>query len=383
MSAPGIAHLLPAETITQNGVTRRPRLLVVQPLVGIGDMVWHKPWIDHLATGYDVILATKPTVKGPILFTGDDGVGAFVMIERSMRGRKGSHDGFLGFWRMVAAFRAVRADACVILHHSARYALAAKLAGIPNRWGYGIGASARWLNRGRFLGREARYQHPTAKMAEFASLNGFAPATPVWQIATGAAAKAAANAFLAENGVDAKTHPAPIITFGVGAMDRERQWPEAAFANLVKRLSASYPALSIILMGAPSEQPVIDAVRAKLPEGLRVLTAVQPFDVAIELLRRSLLFVGNDSSLLNIAAACGRPSLGLFAQSPPLDYNANIRAVSVPDGRYGVPGNIGTITPDQVYAAIQAELQQIDESLHRVPNRAGNRTTKGPIAKAR
>ena len=38
--------------------TPRRRLLVIQPLVGIGDMVWHKPWIDYLADFYDVILAT-------------------------------------------------------------------------------------------------------------------------------------------------------------------------------------------------------------------------------------------------------------------------------------------------------------------------------------
>ena len=52
----------------------RPRLLVVQPLVGIGDMVWHKPWIDHLAAHFDLILACKPTAKAPTLFAGTDGI---------------------------------------------------------------------------------------------------------------------------------------------------------------------------------------------------------------------------------------------------------------------------------------------------------------------
>ena len=62
-----------------------------------------------------------------------------------------------------------------------------------------------------------------------------------------------------------------------------------------------------------------------------------------------------------IAAACDRPAIGLFAQSKPLDYNPNIKAVSVPDGRYGVPGGIASITPDQVFNAITAELRQIDD----------------------
>ena len=36
----------------------REKLLVIQPLVGIGDMIWHKPWIDYLCTQNHVILRT-------------------------------------------------------------------------------------------------------------------------------------------------------------------------------------------------------------------------------------------------------------------------------------------------------------------------------------
>ena len=46
-----------------NLLSKSTRLLVIQPLVGIGDMLWHKPWIDLLASRCDVTLATKPTVK--------------------------------------------------------------------------------------------------------------------------------------------------------------------------------------------------------------------------------------------------------------------------------------------------------------------------------
>ena len=70
----------------------RKRLLVVQPLVGIGDMVWHKPWIDHLAGGFDVILAAKPTAHAKTLFHGTDGIVGWLDIDRSMRGRRGRHE---------------------------------------------------------------------------------------------------------------------------------------------------------------------------------------------------------------------------------------------------------------------------------------------------
>ncbi|MEL0023371.1 MAG: hypothetical protein VW934_03870, partial [Alphaproteobacteria bacterium] len=74
------SQLVPAPEIRENGGKRRPRLLLIQPLVGIGDMIWHKPWIDHLAAHYDVILATKPTVNARRVFDGDYAIADFLMI---------------------------------------------------------------------------------------------------------------------------------------------------------------------------------------------------------------------------------------------------------------------------------------------------------------
>ena len=169
----------------------RRRLLVVQPLVGIGDMVWHKPWIDHLAAHFDIVLACKPTAKAEVLFHGTEGIVEYLPIERSLRGRRGRHDGPLGLLRLAAAFRATGADSVLVMHHSATYGTAARLAGIANRWGYGIGRSRRWLNRGVFLGAEARYQHPTRKLAAFAKANGFGLDRPVWVMPPSDAARGA------------------------------------------------------------------------------------------------------------------------------------------------------------------------------------------------
>ena len=115
------------------------KLLVVQPLVGIGDMIWHKPWIDYLCSHNQVILATKPSVQAPVLFAETEGLIDILPIERSQRGMRGRHDGWRGFWRLVADFKSTGADRALILHHSPRYAMAAYFAGLTSRWGYGIG----------------------------------------------------------------------------------------------------------------------------------------------------------------------------------------------------------------------------------------------------
>lgn len=353
MSDTDPGQLLPAHQIIERGVSRRPRLLVVQPLVGIGDMVWHKPWIDHLAREYDIILATKPTVHAQHLFACTPHIADILLIERSLRGKRGRHDGISGLLRLATDIRSVKADKALILHHSARYGFASWLAGIAQRWGYGIGGSARWLNAGRFLDRAARTQHPTAKMAEFATLNGFSPPQTNWTIAATASACDAADTFIVEAGVGKTEH---MLILGVGAMHVDRQWPPTHFARLIEKISARFPHLHFGLMGANAELPLIEAVIAQLSDASRVIICTRPLDQSIALLERALLYVGNDTSLLNIAAACGRPAIGLFAQTLPLIYNPKIKSVAVSSDQVGKPGAIKTIAPDLVFDAVCTEL---------------------------
>ena len=347
-----------ADKLENRTADRRDRLLIVQPLVGIGDMVWHKPWIDHLASQFDVILAAKPTAYAETVFQGTTGIVDWLPIERSMRGRRGRHDGASGLLRLAAAFRAARADQVLIMHHSASYAVAARLAGISHRWGYGIGSGRRWLNRGAFLDKSARYEHPTRKLPAFAELNGFGINEPEWRLQPSDAAIAkAAEIFDSHNIAAVGDGLRDAIIMGVGAMDAERRWPPSHFAQLASRLAAAHPATRTILMGAPSEQPIIDAVLAdtRAPSGL--VSVVRPLDQAVAMLAAARLYVGNDTSLLNIAAACGRPAAGLFAQTRPLDYNPLIVAIPVPDGRFGMAGGIATIHPDHAYAVVDDLLR--------------------------
>jgi len=345
----------------------RQRLLIVQPLVGIGDMVWHKPWIDHLAAHFDVILAAKPTAKSQVLFHGTDGIVDWLDIDRSLRGRRGRHDGIRGLFRLAADFRAARADQVMIMHHSATYALAARLAGVPVRWGYGIGGSRRWLNAGSFLGNEDRNTRPTKKLGRFATTNGFGLEPPAWTMSASDAARQKARAWCDAQGVPADEANGPdgrdIVIFGVGAMDIERQWPPSCFAQLAARLRDAAPNTAILLMGAPSEAPIIEAVTADPHAPPNLISTMVPLDQAVALLRMARAYIGNDTSLLNIAAACGRPAVGIFAQSEPLDYSDNIIPVALRDGRFGEAGAIRRISVGQAFDVAAALLESGDNAL--------------------
>ena len=59
MSDSDRGQLLPAYQIIEKGVSPRSHLLVNKALVGIGNVVWQKPWIDNITREYGIILAKK------------------------------------------------------------------------------------------------------------------------------------------------------------------------------------------------------------------------------------------------------------------------------------------------------------------------------------
>lgn len=323
------------------------KLLIIQPLVGIGDMIWHKPWIDYLCRKNRVVLATKPTVQAPVLFAETPGLVDILPIERSQRGKRGRHDGWVGFWRLVADFKSSGADRVLILHHSPRYAFAAYLAGIKSRWGYGIQRQRFWLNKGLFLDKTARKIHPITKMRRYALLNDFA-INPIWQLNVTGTASDAADKFMADQEIGSASD---MLILGIGAMDKERCWPLEKFVELIILLAVSRPRLICCLMGAPSEQPLVNYIFKRLPSHIKAVNAITKLDLGIALLARAAGFVGNDSGLLNVAAACGRPALGIYAQSRPLDYTPSLHAVVVDKSMVGKTGQIKTIAASDVCTA--------------------------------
>lgn len=330
-------------------------ILVIQPLVGIGDMIWHKPWIDVLAAQTRVTLATKPTVRADILFHGTENGFSVLAIERSLRGRKGRHDGLSGFFRLIREFRTTGADTAIILHHSARYALAARMAGIKTRLGYGMGRQRRHLNAGQPLLPEQTGGHALDRISQFAHANGFGLDRPQWKINISSEADQAARKWLqAHEFLDEKNTVLPFLVIGIGAMHTERQWGADNFARLTEILSTRRPDLRLMMIGGPAEEALALEINSRLAEHKRSL----PFnsdrlDIAAALMAASRGYVGNDTGFLNIMACLGTPALGLYSQSKPLGYTPNLKKLDLfSDSDYGTAGLIRRITPEAVSTAI-------------------------------
>ena len=101
------------------------RTLIVQPLPGIGDMVWHLPHIHAIAATTmegRVDLLTKPRSQADRLLRADPRVGQILWLEREV----GRHAGPRGLLRLAALLRRQDYQRAWFLHGSARYVLAAR-----------------------------------------------------------------------------------------------------------------------------------------------------------------------------------------------------------------------------------------------------------------
>ncbi len=327
------------------------RLLVVQPLPGIGDMIWHLPHIRALTrhAGGPVTLVAKPRSRADEIFSGEDTVCEVIWLDRRPDGTRGFHDGLAGLWRLIGTLRAGRFDAAVLLHNSMSLALAACAAGIPVRQGYGIGAQRWLLNRGPYLAKAEWRQHrPLQRATQFLRSAGIAmdPAEQRLEIAP-AARLAVRRRRL--NGVQR-----PLVALGIGSSEPAKQWGAQHFAALSHALfEAGWPILAVV--GGPKEAELCRQIRATLGDAAsRVVPALgwHMLEVAA-LLAESSFYVGNDTGMMNLAAAVGTRTYALFGMTPPLHHSDQIVPVLSSPG--GPADGAARILLDDVLAVIRRD----------------------------
>ncbi len=306
-------------TVTPGGT------LVVQPLPGIGDMVWHLPHLHALAAqspGGRVCVLTKPRSQAQRLLRGDASVERVLWLERG----QGRHEGVAGLLRLAALLRRQRFATVWILHGSARYALCAWLAGISRRIGYGVGAQRLWLSHPVVLPNWAHAAHPIEKADLLLKLCGVprTEAEPMLPVSPEARA-----AVLARFGA----LPRPWIALGIGSSEPYKQWGGARFIELARALARPVQR-TLFVVGGPAERDLGETILARSGAGLAPALDL-PLDQTVALLQACRLYVGNDTGVLNMAAAVGVASIGLFGASVPLRHSRHIVAVE-PQGGAGM-----------------------------------------------
>ena len=231
--------------------------------------------------------------------------------------------------RLARALRRRRYARAYVLPNSLKSALLPWLARIPERVGfvgemrYGLLTDARRLDGNRLPKMVQRFAH-------LADPSG-APPPPALPEPRLAARAHEARAVCARLGL---SEPERLACFCPGAeYGPAKRWPAEHFAALAQRLHLR--GWAVWLLGSKKDA-AIGAQIARIAGGsVRDLTGATGLDEAVVLLSLADLVISNDSGLMHVAAALGRPLVALYGSSspdftPPLSARARIARLPLP-----------------------------------------------------
>jgi heptosyltransferase-2 len=218
----------------------------------------------------------------------------------------------LAFDQHAALARRLHAEGygrALVMPRTWKSALAPYLAGIPLRTGFVGEARFGLINDLRF--GERRLPRMVDRCAALAlAKDEHAPSAWPMPELTVSAAEIAGWREQLELTADSR----PAIAFAPGAVGQSKRWPAEYFAQLAKRLVAE--GHSVWILGGPHEKKIAaDILRT---EQLHVRDLTGPdLRNAILALAAARAAVSNDSGLLHIAAALGKPTIGIFGPTSP------------------------------------------------------------------
>jgi ADP-heptose:LPS heptosyltransferase len=134
------------------------------------------------------------------------------------------------------------------------------------------------------------------------------------------------------------------ILLGVGASDPQRVWPLDHFAVLMDRLTEQ--GLDVLICGGPAERPLSAQLMAKARHPERVWDCTHhTLQETMALFSQGTFYIGNDTSLMNLAVNQGKQSFTFFGPTYTVYDDLTVPIVS-PTGR------MADVTVDQVMACL-------------------------------
>jgi lipopolysaccharide heptosyltransferase II len=317
---------------------------VIQPKPGIGDVIWHLPFIRAIAAvspGGKVTFLAPPTSSARELLAAEPAVAEVLYFNHF-----GSElQRAINLIKLIALLRRNHFRALWILDRTIRPALAGFLAGIPERIGVGF-VPQRWFITNKGIDQSHFHDFPIDWLvALMADMQVPLPSTePNLRIA---------GDLLGAIGGKFSACPRPWIVLGLGGSHPDKDWPTtywAEFLGALRRLTNG----TVFVIGGPTHAARAQTLIANTAGANAVNACDLKVAEAAALLHHADLFIGTDSGPLNLAAATGTEAFGLFGATPVLRYSKFIHAI-VPEGGQARNG-MQRILPAQVLEDVKPYL---------------------------
>lgn len=325
--------------------------LCIQPLPGIGDMLWFLPHLraiaDHTPAKKIYILTKKSSLADQLL-ENEPWVAGFIWLKRDHRQQKNhvnrSHDGILGRWYLAQELKRYQFKQAWSLHHSNYYPQVMALAGIKERYGFSI-SKRRWLlNNNTVLAADFKSKPFREQVTTFLQERGYDLQTFHHPLGISNFARS-----VVQEKLGAK--PRVRVALGIGASEADKVWPWEKFAQLANHLNQLEGGVQVCLCGGTSERATAEKINAHYAgqPGLLFNGTDLPLQQSLALIESCDLYIGNDTSLMNMAVNQGRKAITLFGPTytvysdltiPVIAQNQNISSISVEAVMDKVLGNL-------------------------------------------
>ena len=225
---------------------------VIQPKPGIGDVIWHLPFIRAIAAvspGEQVTFLAPPTSGARELLVAEPAVAETIYFQHSgselQRG--------INLMRLVALLRRRHFQKIWILDRTIRPALAAFLAGIPERIGVGLTAQRRFItNTG--IPQSHFHDFPIEWLVQLMADMG----VPFTTTEPGLRIPSETLAAIGERFAGA---PRPWFVLGIAASHPDKDWSAAYWQELLSHLR-KIAASTVFLIGCTANSARADSLVA-------------------------------------------------------------------------------------------------------------------------
>ena len=312
------------------------KILLIK-LSALGDVVHTLPVVNALRARYpkariDWLIATEfaelvedhPAVSNVIVFSRGDWSAPWRPAP------------YINAARLIATLRAAEYDLVVDLQGQLRSAAFAFACGAPVRVGFDKPRKDIWnaltrkipddakkhawqgAREGAWLAYTHHLQlptldlHPVERYLGVAPMLGLDAAAPDFSLPIPPQAVTRIEALLDYYDVGKAT---PLAVMAAGTNWATKQWRKDGFAEVARHLLQKN--LAVVLIGSESERALCEEV-SKLAPGAIDLAGETTLPELAALMRRATLCISNDSGPMHLAAALGRPVIGLFGPTDPV-----------------------------------------------------------------
>lgn len=281
------------------------RTLIVAPS-WVGDAVMSQPLLARLAaTGEARVDVLAPAWVLPVYRrmaeVGDTIANPFAHGEVRLGQR----------WRFARGLVERGYRRAVILPNSLKSSLIPAFAGIPERVGFTGEARVGLINRRHRLDKQA-LPLMVERFVQLAEAPGTPPARPV----TPPKLQSSAEQQVVTLARLQLARPDKLAIFCPGAeYGPAKRWPTRHFAALAKILASRR--YTVWILGSGKDAPLGEEIVARADGACRNLCGATNLEQAVDLLAMCEFAVCNDSGLMHVAAAVGRPLVAVFGSSSP------------------------------------------------------------------